>query len=404
WLWAGAGVLLLVWALLDATLVLLRRKIRLERQVPGRFALGVPARVRVRLVNELSSARRIRFIDGTPAVSEAEGLPWSGRLAGKGYVELAYELAFSERGEFTFAPAQILESAPLRLWERFQLLGGESTTKVYPNYQPLVRYALLALEHRQELSGIVRKNRAGLSKDFHQLREYHQGDALSQIDWKASAKRQELISRDYQEQRDQTIIFMLDGGRRMRAMDGELSQFDRTLNSLLFLSYLALRQGDQVGILGFGGTRRWLPPVKGMHHMTTVLNHLYDYETAPFPSDFSEAAEDLLRHQRKRAMIVLLTNLRGEDGDDLVEPLRRLRRRHLVILASLREQALDQLVDQPIHDLESSLGYLAALDYQMEREETLRRLGAHGIVTIDETARKFPVALANAYLATREAL
>ena len=119
------------------------------------------------------------------------------------------------------------------------------------------------------------------------------GDSLSQIDWKASSKRQSLISRDFQEQLDQSVILMLDCGRRMRTIDGEISQFDHCLNAMLLISYVALRQGDQVGILSFGGTERWLPPVKGASSMTTVLNHLYDYETSPFPSDFSEAAERL---------------------------------------------------------------------------------------------------------------
>jgi len=132
----------------------------------------------------------------------------------------------------------------------------------------------MAMAQRPEHSGIVRKNRAGLSRDFHQLRDYQMGDSLTQIDWKASSKRQALISRDFQEQLDQSVILMLDCGRRMRTMDGKIRQFDHCLNSMLLLSYIALRQGDQIGVLSFGGTERWLPPVKGSSAMTTILNHL----------------------------------------------------------------------------------------------------------------------------------
>ncbi|MDC0321645.1 DUF58 domain-containing protein, partial [Akkermansiaceae bacterium] len=176
----------------------------------------------------------------------------------------------------------------LGFWSRGVKIGDKGKVKVYPNYQPVLSYALMAMAHRQEHTGIIRKNRAGLSRDFHQLRDYQMGDSLSQIDWKASSKRQSLISRDFQEQLDQSVILMLDCGRRMRTIDGEISQFDHCLNAMLLISYVALRQGDQVGILSFGGTDRWLPPVKGASSMTTVLNHLYDYETSPFPSDFSE--------------------------------------------------------------------------------------------------------------------
>jgi uncharacterized protein (DUF58 family) len=290
------------------------------------------------------------------------------------------------------------------LWSRRTKGGQEDLVKVYPNYQPVLRFALMAMAHRQEQTGIVRKNRAGLSRDFHQLRDYQFGDSLSQIDWKASSKRRSLISRDFQEQLDQSVILMLDCGRRMRTLDGEVSQFDHCLNSMLLVSYVALRQGDHVGILSFGGTERWLPPVKGGHAMTTVLNHLYDYETSPYPSDFSEAAERLLMHQQRRAMVVILTNLRGEDGDELVEPLRRLRQKHVVVLASLRESGIDKVLNNEVVNFDGALGYLAAQDYSSERERVLANLRSHGVVALDETAQRFPVALANRYLDTRETI
>jgi uncharacterized protein (DUF58 family) len=171
---------------------------------------------------------------------------------------------------------------------------------------------------------------------------------------------------------------------------------------MLLLSYVALRQGDQVGILSFGGTDRWLPPVKGTSAMTTVLNHLYDYETSPFPSDFAEAAERLLKHQQRRSMVVVMTNLRGEDSDELREPLRKLRQKHVVVLASLREMGIGKMMDKDLTSFEDALGYLAAHDYAAEREAVLATLRADGIVTLDETAQQFPIALANAYLDTRQ--
>jgi uncharacterized protein (DUF58 family) len=173
---------------------------------------------------------------------------------------------------------------------------------------------------------------------------------------------------------------------------------------MLLVSYVALRQGDHVGILSFGGTERWLPPVKGSHAMTTVLNHLYDYETSPYPSDFSEAAERLLRHQQRRAMVVVLTNLRGEDGDELVEPLRKLRQKHVVVLASLRESGIDKMLNDEVANFDGALGFLAAQDYSSERERVLANLRSHGVVALDETAQRFPEALANRYLDTRETI
>ncbi len=391
-------------ALFDALVALTSKRPGAERTLPGRFAVGVEGEVTVRLLNKSGRPIHLSMFDGVPEASDCQLLPWTGWIKKSGYVDVTYPVALNERGETTFDKVHVLESSLLHLWARNSQVGEEGATKVYPNYQPVLRYALLAMAHRQEQSGIVRKNRAGLSRDFHQLRDYQQGDSLAQIDWKASSKRQTLISRDFQEQRDQSVILMLDCGRRMRTLEGEISQFDHCLNSMLLLSYIALRQGDHVGVLSFGGTDRWLPPVKGTHAMTTVLNHLYDYETAPYPSDFSEAAERLLSHQRRRALIVILTNLRGEDSSELSEPLRRLRQKHPVVLASLREEGIGQMLNKEVENFDDALGYLGAEDYAAEREVTLSRIRAEGIVTIDATAQEFPVALANCYLDTRETI
>ncbi|MDA7880759.1 DUF58 domain-containing protein [Akkermansiaceae bacterium] len=402
WIISGACLAALFFS--DALLAFSVKKPRVTRRLPGRFAVSIEGEVTLRIANTSSRFLHLSVYDGLPGTADCELLPWKGWVKGRGYVDVVYPVTLHERGEQYFEQTHLLLTSPLGLWGRRVQAGKEDAVKVYPNYQPVLRFALLAMAHRQEQTGIIRKNRAGLSRDFHQLRDYQFGDSLLQIDWKASSKRRSLISRDFQEQLDQSVILMLDCGRRMRTLDGEISQFDHCLNSMLLVSYIALRQGDHVGILSFGGTERWLPPVKGGHAMTTVLNHLYDYETSPYPSDFSEAAERLLRHQQRRAMVVVLTNLRGEDGDELVEPLRKLRQKHVVVLASLRESGIDQMLDKEVGNFDEALGYLAAQDYSSERERVLANLRSHGVVTLDETAQNFPVALANRYLDSRESI
>ncbi len=402
--WKWSGWLFLGVALLDAFILVVSQKVSAQRGLPGRFAVGIEGEIKVRILNLKRRPIRVSLYDGIPKNAKAELLPWDGMVRGKGYADVIYPVILTERGEAKFKKVHLLERSLFFLWNRLSFAGEEQTTKVYPNYQPVLRYALLAMEHQQEQIGIVRKNRAGLSRDFHQLRDYQMGDSLSQVDWKASSKRQTLISRDFQEQRDQSVILMLDSGRRMRVMDGELSQFDHCLNAMLLLSYIALRQGDHLGVLSFGGTERWLPPVKGVHSMTTVLNHLYDYQTAPHPSDFSEAAERLLTHQRRRSMVIVLTNLRGEDGDELREPLRLLRQKHVVVFASLRESGIGKMLDGELQSFDHALGFFAAKDYLAEREAVLKTLRSDGVMTIDETAQKFPVSLANQYLDARESI
>jgi uncharacterized protein (DUF58 family) len=364
WRWLGiaaAGV-----ALLDAVLAWWARPLAVSRRLPGRFALGQSGEVTLTLRNEGNAMARIDIFDGIPQRAVAEALPWSGNVPPQKEIRVIYPVKLVERGEAVFGPAHVRRQSPLGLWMKTSLHLSPEIVK-------------------------------GSSRDFHQLRDYRDGDPLAQIDWKATSRRQTLISRDYQEQRDQSVVFLLDTGRRMRALDGGVPQFDHILNAVLLVAHVALRQGDQVAVKSFGGTDRWLPPMKGSHAMPVLLNHLYDYQTTPSPSDFSWAVEKLMARQRRRSLVILLTNLRGEDGKELLPALQVLNSRHLVMLASMREGAVQEAFSKPVESFSSALRYLAADRYVQERREILASLGASGILTLDSTASEFPVRLANSY-------
>lgn len=396
-LWLGIGVLAAVVAVVDAALAFASKPLDVRRKLPGRFALGEPGEVGLFLRNDGGKPALVEVFDGIPQGCVAESMPWRGEVPPMREIRVFHPVKIPQRGEVEFSPVQILRRSPLGLWMRKSSHLAADRVKVYPNYEPVVRFALLAMQHRESPMGIVRRPRPGSSRDFHQLRDYRDGDPFSQIDWKATSRRQMLISRDYQEQRDQSIVFLLDTGRRMRALDGGVPQFDHVLNAILLVAHMALRQGDQVSVKSFGGTDRWLPPIKGGHAMPVLLNHLYDYQTTAAPSDFASAVEKLMAKQRRRSLVILLTNLRGEDGKELLPALQVLRSKHLVLLASMREGVVSQAFSEPVTTFDSALRYLAADRYVQERREILAGLAASGVLTLDSTAAEFPVALANSY-------
>ncbi|WP_193210973.1 DUF58 domain-containing protein [Luteolibacter marinus] len=396
--WQFAGVVLAVIGLADAVVLSRLAKVTVGRRLPGRFAVGEAADVRLEIHNPGRVPAEVAVFDGIPPGSQAESMPWQGIIPPGARAKVTHEVRILERGVAGFGAVHVCRVSMLGWWRRKYLAGESATVRVYPDYEPVLKFALLAMQARQEQMGIVRKSFAGSSRDFHQLREYREGDPMSQIDWKATSRRVQLISREFQEQRNQIVIFLTDTGRRMRAMDGELPQFDHCLNAMLLLSYVALRQGDQVGVQAFGGTNRWLPPVKGSHSMSVLLNHLFDYRTTPEPSDFAAAVERLLAVQKRRALVVVMTNLRGEDSSELVPALRMLRSKHLVMLASLRERSVEDARVTPVADFGGALRFAAAERYDAERAEVLATLQGFGILTLDVPAQQFPVALANRYL------
>lgn len=406
--WQGSAIVACVLLILDFTLTVFLKAPAVERALPGRFALNVEQQVVLTIRNRAWMSLSLVCFDGIPQEAESAGLPWKGRLPKGGYKEVSYPVSLSERGRVYFSPAHLRILSPLTLWTRKLRSGPQGATRVYPNYEPVLRYALLAMANRADQMGIIKKNRMGMSREFHQLRDYHLGDMLSGIDWKATSKRLSLISRDYQEQRDQTVILAIDCGRRMRALDGGVPQFDHCLNAMLLLAYTALRQGDQVGVIGLGSgvvggsDTRWLPPVKGIQAMPTILNHLYDYQTTSSPSDFTEAAQILMTMQQRRALVVMLSNVRGEDGHQLIEPLRLIRRRHVTILANLHEESVEKRMDEPSVTLDDALEVGATAMYLEEREKVFKELNSHGVFTVDTFAKDLPISLANAYLSARE--
>lgn len=397
-LWWGTIAVIAIIAALDLSFLVEAKAVNVKRHLAPRLALAVEDEVVLELHNTGRRQMLVQAFDGIPDSAEAEELPWRGWVPAGGYAKVHYPVKMLRRGLAAFGATQLLIASPLRLWWRRRFVGEQETVKVYPNYEPLVRFTLLSMESSENQMGIVHKNRIGMSREFHQLREYQQGDVLSQIDWKATAKRRELISREYQEQRDQNIILAVDCSRRMRTLDGDISQFDHCLNAMLLLSFIALRQGDKVGVLGFGGETRWFPPTKGAHSMTALLNHLYDYQTSDYPTDFSEAAEELDVRQKRRSLVVVLTNVRGEDQSDLLPALRNLRRKHVVMLANLREGELDGNISTPVESLNEALTYGATRMYLEQRDQVFDTLSAHGILSLDSTAETLPIDLTNQYL------
>jgi len=401
--WSGAGILLGVLALLDVGDLWRAPKVSIDRDVPGRMALGVAVEVPLTLKMDGRRAAPVRIWDSLPQALETTDLPWSGTVPASGFITVNIRVQPVERGPAAFGQVHVEQRSRLGLWCRRYLAGIASSTRVYPNYEPVVRFALLAMDNHQAQMGIRQLNRPGQSREFRQLRDYQDGDAMAQIDWKATSRRLSLVSREYEEQRNQTLILMVDCGRRLRPMDGDLTQFDHSLNALLLLSFMALRQGDAVGLMSFGSeTPRWLPPVKGPHAMPAILNHLYDYQPSASPGDFSEAAESLAARWSRRALVVIATNLRSEDQFHFTAPLALMRKKHLVVVASLREREVAEGAAVPVTDLASAVRFGAIQQYLDDRRHLLEKLHRSRILTVDAPAAELPIALGNLYVSIKK--
>lgn len=396
WLVAGAGMAFVL--VVDAFRLRGAGPIDVERRVPPSVAVGTWNPVSLQLVNR--GRRRLSMVvhDHYPSVAKVRDLPRRIALRPSESAVLEYRIYPTERGNHEFGRAELVLDSPFRLWRAKHRAGSAGSVRVYPNFRAVMRYTLLARSNRTSQLGIRKRPRRGEGLDFHQLREYRDGDTLRQIDWRATSRLQKLISREYQEERDQRILFLLDCGRKMHSKDGELSHFDHALDAVLLLAHVALRQGDAVGLMTFAGERRWLAPRKGVGHLNALMNAVYDLQTSLRASDYLAAARELALRVRKRALVVLVSNVRDEEDEELLLALDLLSRHHLVLLASMRERALGEALHEPIRDLDAALRVAATRGYLQQRRRAHQTLQKAGALALDVAPEQLPVALVNGYL------
>lgn len=404
----AAGLALLLWVAVDWILLMRQALPMAQRVVSSTLPVGVWSQVEVRLHWAGRVPATLQVFDHHPPDFSQEGLPATLCPEGSNSQALRYRVRPLARGDHEFGAIEVRIESPWRAWTRQTRLGAAQTVRVYPDFAPLARHALRAVDPRQARFGLQQRRRRGQGMDFAQLREYREGDSLRQVDWKASTRMGKMISREYQDERDQRILLLVDCGRRMGARDTEngeagLSHFDHALNAVLMLAYVALSHGDRVGLMTLGGPDRYLPCTHSASAVSRILAETYDLQPTLQASDFETAAQLLLTRERKRALLVLMTNLRDEDDQNLLSAVRLLGRHHLVLVASLREAALDSALRGAVSNMEDAARLAAAVDYARRRETALRRLRAEGVLCLDVTPQELAVETVNRYLAVKAA-
>ena len=396
WVLGAAGLVCL--AMLDAFAGLRLPPPVLVRQVPGSLALGVRSEVRMRVANAAAMRVRLELHDHHPPSFEAQGLPRRLELERAQWTELAYHVRPVARGESEFGAAEMRLHSPLGLWLVKKYSGNPSRVRVYPNFRALAKYTLLATDNRLSQIGVLQVRRRGEGTEFHQLREYRQGDSQRAIDWKATSRTARLIAREYEEEKDQRVLLVVDCGRSMASKDDDLSHFDHALNAALLLAHVALRQGDAVGLMTMAGVDRYVEPRKSVAAVNAILNRVYDIEPTLSVPDYHLAARDVMRRVRRRSLVIVLTNLRDEDDETLLPALKLLRTRHLVVLASLREAIISRALSARVDSFDRAVTHAAAADYLAARERSFRRIGAAGAVCLDVEPERLAISLVNRYL------
>lgn len=396
---------LLAFALTDARLSRLPAGVRVEREFAGRFHIGAETEVRVRVANDTGRGVRLRVKDEYPPEMRLAGAREAEmRVEAQETASLLYGLVPPRRGRFEFGSIAVRHLSRWRLVWRTEGAWHAEAVKVYPNIRRARETELKALGARSLVAAHRRTSWRGEGRDFESLREYVPGDELRHISWSASARRGKLTTRQYQIERDQTILIALDAGRLMTARIEDESKFDSAIHAALALMSAAQRGGDNAGLAVFGRrVTAYVPPARGREQIEAVLEALHAVEPELIEPSYTRAFEYIAANCKRRALVVVLTDLVDEEGSrELLASLKLLRPRHLPLVATIGDRDLRAAVRDTPQDLRDLFTQSVAEEIMLQREAALRLVERQGGLALDVTAAMLAPALLETYIRVKD--
>ncbi|MBI1297158.1 DUF58 domain-containing protein [bacterium] len=402
WL-VGVGALLLAdWSLSPAP-----KDWQLQRRHDDRLSLAVwnPITVDVQLQRSArirSGPLQVWLRDDPPSTfgiaDEARIL--AGTVTPGEITILRYSLYPPRRGDYAFGDLHLRWQSVLGLLRRQATIPASEPVKVYPNLVDVKKFDLLLRKNKLSDMGVRRVRQRGAGTEFERLREYQPDDEYRRINWKATARRGVPITMEYETERSQNIIALLDVGRLMRSPVGDVAKMDYAINAVLLLAYVAGQKGDRIGVMTFADeVEQWLAPRTGKAQFHRMLELLYKVQGQPVESDYSRAFAYLAARQNRRSLLLVFTDLTGSVlNETLVAQMLRLRRTHLPLLVTMRDPTVEALARRPVEDTIALYRRTVAETLLAERELVLEQLRNGGVLTLDVPADELSLSLINRYL------
>lgn len=402
----GFDVLLIAAALIDYWISRkLPEDFSIKREFSKRFAIGDETIVNLRVENNSAQDFYIKLKDEFPPEMilneerEAEFFAEAQTIS-----DFYYGLTPPKRGKYVFEKTAVRYFSKLGLvWCQTDLNEAE-TVKVYPNMRRAREMELKALGANNFLAVQRKSVRRGEGREFESMRDYVRGDELRHISWTATARRGKLTTRQYQIERDQTIIIALDAGRLMTGRIDDETKFDTAIHASLALMSAAAKGGDNCGLMVFGrNIKKYLPPKKGMAHLEGVLEALHDLEPELIEPSYQRAFQFVSANSKKRSFVVILTDLVDKESSrELINSLKLLRPRHLPLVVTIGDRDLNLTVSEVPENIEQVFTQSAAEEIILQREAALRQVESLGGLALDVTTQTLAPNLLQTYLRVKE--
>ena len=416
-LWIGGAyvVLLFVVSTVDYVANPLFKRIEVHREMNSKFSLGVENIVTLKVTNRSRYRLRMHLKDDFPDEFLFEEVVHDCYVSPMHHTDVSYRLTPLRRGIYQFTDIHLRCWGILGLVIRQRRVSAAAEIKVYPNLQAVRQYELLVKRGMLHQIGLKNSRRFGEGTEMERLREYFPDDDFRRIDWNATARQRKPIVREFETERSQDVVIMLDTGRLMASpilleastlpSAEEVSQkamlkLDYAINTTLMTAYVSTLKGDKVGLIAFADTvHQYLAPKPGKKQFLTMLETIYALPAHAVEPDFETAFRYLASKQRKRALIILFTDILDKDSaEGIAAYVAQLSKHHLVACVTLTDSGIVELAEQRSTDSKSVYQKAIAERLLQEKHATLEILRRQGVITIDVPAHQLTMAVVNKYL------
>jgi uncharacterized protein (DUF58 family) len=372
----------------------------IARRLPEHLSLGARNQVAWEISNASGMPVQFEATEDLPETIQRDSPRSAATIRPRATAELQYGVTPLRRGRYEFGDIYIRWRLQLGLLVRQMRIKCPQEVKVYPNVASLARYELAAMRHRTADVGLSPVKRRGRGSVFESLRDYVPGDDPADAAWKATARHGRLMTRNFETERSQNILIVLDCGRLMLPQVDQLSRLDHAINASVLLSYVAMKQGDYIGLVAFSDrVESYVPPVKGRAALARMNEALYRLEALPREPDYDRVCKFLALRHRKRSLIVILTDVIDKDASSmLLAYTARFARYHLPLCVTMRNLQVERIAAAEPGNTAECYSKAVAVRMLGRRSEALARMRQSGVDVLDVDPRQLTPQLLNRYL------
>jgi uncharacterized protein (DUF58 family) len=405
-----AGIILLLLGIavvVDGFLIFGKRyALRAERVTAERWSNGDDNKVILHFQNNYSFPVAAHIIDELPIQFQERNWYRKARLERNSENQIDYTVKPLTRGEYSYGNINVFVKGPLQLAKRRFVFPAAQTVKVYPSYIQMRRYHLLAVSNRLQEAGVKRVRRLGHSMEFEQIKEYVLGDDYRTINWKATARKKDLMVNNYTDERSQQIYCLINKGRTMKMPFEGMTLLDYAINASLVLSNVALVRQDKAGLITFAeNLDAFLQADKKSTQMNLVLETLYRQQTRFLEADFEKLYSVIRNRITHRSLLVLFTNFESMDSLQREMPsLKLIAQYHLLLVVFFENTELKQLTESKAVTVEDIYIKTIAEKFAIEKRLMVKELQKNGILSILTSPQNLTIDTINKYLELKNKL